>query len=434
LRGVGAAVALPFLDAMYPRTVAAAPGKGPLRAMFVFFPNGANMQYWTPSTTGDKYDLPSTLAPLGRFKDQLLVLSGLTHDKARAHGDGPGDHARSNSVFLTGAQPLKTDGKDIHVGISIDQVLADKIGGQTRLASLELGCERGTQSGNCDSGYSCAYSSNISWRSPSMPMAKEVNPRQVFERLFGDPDQLLADRDEAKQSVYRRSILDSVLAEAGDLRKKLGGADQHKLEEYLDSVRAVEHQIQASAKKADHSAVPNVEVPEGIPRETEDYIHVMMDLAVLALQTDSTRIVTLTLANEGSNRNFPSIGVSEGHHNISHHGKNPEKLEKIRKIDVFYVQRLAHLLGKLQSITEPSATLLDSSMVVYGCAISDGDKHNHDDLPVLFAGKGGGIKPGRHIRYTAETPMCNLYMAMLERFGVHIDRFGDSAGKLGDLG
>jgi len=421
---------------MTPRSVGAATGpKGPLRTVFVFFPNGANMQYWTPSSTGDKYELPSTLAPLAKFKEELLVLSGLTHDKARAHGDGPGDHARSNSVFLTGAQPLKTDGKDIRVGISVDQVMADKIGNQTRLASLELGCERGTQSGNCDSGYSCAYSSNISWRSPSMPMAKEVNPRQVFERLFGDPNQVLADRDDAKHAIYRRSVLDSVLADASDLRRQLGGADQHKVDEYLDSVRSIERQLAAAARKPDHSSVPSIEVPEGIPRETEDYIDLMMDLAVLALQTDSTRIVTLTLGNEGSNRNFPNIGVTEGHHNISHHGKNPEKLEKIRKIDVFYVSRFAHLLGKMRSVTEAGATMLDNSMVVYGCAISDGDRHNHDDLPVLLAGKGGGaIKPGRHVRYAPDTPMCNLYVSMLERAGVHADKFGDSTYRLGELG
>jgi Protein of unknown function (DUF1552) len=429
-------MALPFLDAMTPRSVSAATGpKSPLRTVFVFFPNGANMQYWTPTQAGDKYDLPATLSPLVKFKEELLVLSGLTHDKARAHGDGPGDHARSNSVFLTGAQPLKTDGKDIRVGISVDQAMADKVGSQTRLASLELGCERGTQSGNCDSGYSCAYSSNISWRSSSMPMAKEVNPRQVFERLFGDPNQLLADRDAAKQAIYRSSILDSVLLDASDLRRKLGGADQHKVDEYLDAVRSVERQIKAAERKPDRSSAPNVEVPEGIPHETEDYIDLMMDLTVLALQTDSTRIVTLTLANEGSNRNFPSIGVTEGHHNISHHGKNPEKLEKIRKIDLFYAYRFAHLLGKMRAVTEAGATLLDNSMVLYGCAISDGDKHNHDDLPVLLVGKGGGtIKPGRHVRYAAETPMCNLYVSMLERAGVRADKFGDSTGRLGELG
>jgi hypothetical protein len=427
-------MALPFLDAMAPRSVEAA-SKAALRSVFVFFPNGANMQFWTPSQTGDKYDLPSTLAPLGKFRDELLVLTGLTHDKARAHGDGPGDHARSNSVFLTGAQPLKSDGKDIRVGISVDQVMADKIGGLTRLPSLELGCEKGTQSGNCDSGYSCAYSSNISWRSASMPMAKEVNPRQVFERLFGDPGQVLADRDAAKQAILRRSILDSVLSDASDLRRTLGGADQHKVDEYLDSVRSVERQIQNAERKADKVSVPTVEVPEGIPHETETYIELMMDLAVLALQTDSTRIVTLTLANEGSNRNFPSIGVSEGHHNISHHGKNPEKLEKIRKIDLFYTYRFAHLLDKMRSVNEAGATLLDNSMVVYGCAISDGDKHNHEDLPVLLAGKGAGsLKPGRHLRYVNETPMCNLYVAMLERAGVRVDKFGDSTARLGELG
>ena len=333
------------------RRGARAAQRPPTRLVFVFFPNGANMEHWTPRTTGPGFELSSTLTPLAQHRANLLVLSGLAHDKARAHGDGPGDHARSNAVFLTGAHPMKTDGQDLRAGVSVDQVAAAQLGRATRFPSLELGCESGGQSGNCDSGYSCAYSSNISWRAPDAPMPNEVNPRQIFERLFGDPHQIIASGDPASQALYRASILDAVLGEARALHPKLSGADRHKMDEYMGSVRAVERQIQLSEKRPGASP-GNLAPPTGIPRDTEDYLTLMTDLSALALQSDSTRVLTLTLANKGSNRSFPSLQIADGHHNISHHGKNPEKLEQIRRIDRFYVERFAHLLNRLDGVRE----------------------------------------------------------------------------------
>jgi hypothetical protein len=428
---------LPLLDVMSERDATArapAPQAPPTRLVFVFFPNGANMEHWTPRATGPGFELSSTLAPLAQHRANLLVLTGLAHDKARAHGDGPGDHARSNAVFLTGAHPVKTDGKDLRAGVSVDQVAAAALGRATRFPSLELGCESGGQSGNCDSGYSCAYSSNISWRAPDAPMPNEVNPRQVFERLFGDPHQLIASGDPRSQALYRASILDAVLGEARAIHPKLSLADRHKMDEYMGSVRAVERQIQLSEKRPGASPL-NLAPPTGIPRDIEDYLTLMTDLSALALQSDSTRVLTLTLANEGSNRSFPSLLIADGHHNISHHGKNPEKLEQIRRIDRFYVERFAHLLNRLDAVREMGRTLLESSLVVYGCAISDGDRHNHENLPVLLAGTAGGkLASGNHFKVADETPMCNLYLSMLDKAGVRVDKFGDSTGRLTELG
>jgi hypothetical protein len=438
LRGIGASLALPAMEAMKPLGLAAAPAaaKPPLRMAFLFIPNGVNMQYWRPAAEGPLTNLPDTLKPLQNVRDQLLVISGLAHDKARAHGDGPGDHARSNATFLTGAHPYKTDGKDIRVGVSIDQFAAQEIGDETRLPSLELGTESGRQAGGCDSGYSCAYSSNISWRTPTQPMAKEINPRKVFERLFGDPEKVAGERDALAQAAARRSILDVVREDARSLRARLGVSDLHKLDEYLESVRYVEKQIQAAEKNP--RKLPPAEdlpdLPEGAPRDTAAHLRLMADLLILAFQTDTTRIATLMFANEGSDRTFPALGVTEGHHSISHHGKNAEKTEQIRKIDHFYVQQLAYLLAKMQDIKEGKGTLLDNCMLVYGCAISDGDRHNHEDLPVILAGRGGGtIRTGRHLKLNKETPMCNLFVSMLERMGVKAGAFGDSTGKLNEI-
>lgn len=439
LRGAGAAVGVPLLDAMAPPTASAAVpgGKPPVRMAFLFFPNGANMAHWTPSAVGPLADLPDTLMPLQGVRDQVLVLTGLAHDKARAHGDGPGDHARSNATFLTGCHPKKTDGKDIQAGISVDQLAAQRIGDDTRLPSLEIGCEGGKQSGGCDSGYSCAYSSNISWRTPTSPMAKEINPRLVFERMFGDPRKVADAREIARRTATRRSVLDLVLADARGLRNRLGAADQGKLDEYLDAVRHIEKRIQAAERDAGKGPPPAaaaMDLPDGVPRDAEKHMRLMMDLLTLTLQTDTTRIATFMLANEGSDRTFPSIGVTEGHHTISHHGKNPDKLEQIRKIDRFYVQQFAYLIEKLKGVKEGRGTLLDNCMIVYGCAISDGDSHNHGGLPVLLAGRGGGtVKPGRHVRFKQETPMCNLFVSMLDRVGVQADSFGDSNGRLAEL-
>ncbi|HUR38256.1 MAG TPA: DUF1552 domain-containing protein, partial [Planctomycetota bacterium] len=281
---------------------------------------------------------------------------------------------------------------------------------------------------------SCAYSSAISWKSPTLPLPKEINPRAVFTRLFGDPNQIAADRDRAKQALYRRSVLDLVSGDAKSLDATLGLADRRKLEEYLEAVRTIEKQIQAS-EKDESRRLPAMEAPEGIPAEFPAYVRLMMDLLVVAFQTDSTRISTFVLANEGSNRTFPWIEVRDGHHSLSHHGGNVEKTEKIQKIDQFYVEQFSYLVQKMKATPEGEGTLLDNSMLVYGGAIGDGNRHNHDELPILLAGKGQGtIATGRHVRYPRGTPLCNLFLSMLDRVGVKEERLGDSTGRLPDLG
>ncbi|HLY12240.1 MAG TPA: DUF1552 domain-containing protein [Planctomycetota bacterium] len=435
LRGLGVAVALPTLDAMAPlRVFAGDTPAPPLRMAFLSIPNGVNNAYWFPKDVGSNYILPKTLASLEPVKNDLLVLSGLAHDKAKANGDGPGDHARSNATYLTGCQARKTDGKDIRAGVSVDQRAADKMAAKTRLASIELGCEKGAMAGNCDSGYSCAYSSAISWKSPTLPMPKEINPRSVFTRLFGDPNQLAQERDRAKLAMYRRSVLDLVSADAKSLDQDLGLADRRKLEEYLEAVRTVEKQIQA-AEKDEARRIPVMEAPEGIPTDFPAYVKLMMDLLVLAFQTDTTRIATFVMANEGSNRTFPWIEVRDGHHSLSHHGGNVEKTDKIQKIDQFYVEQFSYFVQKMKAIPEGEGTLLDHSMLVYGGAIGDGNRHNHDELPILLAGKAQGtITTGRHLRYPRGTPLCNLFLSMLDRVGVREETFGDATGRLPDLG
>ncbi|MBL8799453.1 MAG: DUF1552 domain-containing protein, partial [Planctomycetia bacterium] len=385
LRGLGASLALPWLEAMGPLTGWAANTSpkqaAPNRMAFLYVPNGKNMADWTPQADGTDFELPHILQPLEAHRKDLLVLTGLTADKARAHGDGGGDHARALGAFLTGCQPRKTDGTDIRAGISVDQVAAGRIGDQTRLPSLEIGCEHGAMAGNCDSGYSCVYSSTMSWRSATQPLPKEVNPKLVFERLFGNgPDALRAKRDQD-----RKSVLDFVREDAGDLRNKLGINDQRKLDEYFSAVRDIEQRI-LRAEKLPPVKVPDGVRPQAIPAVYEEHIRMMCDLLVLAFQADITRVCTFVLANEGSNKPYPFIGVSEGHHDLSHHENNPKKKEKIRDINTFHVKQLAYLLTKLKSIPEGDGTLLDHSMIVYGSGNSDGNRHNHDDLPILLAG------------------------------------------------
>jgi hypothetical protein len=435
LRGLGTAVALPFLEAMVPGSVLAAPDRKalPRRMAFFYVPNGVHMAAWTPAAEGASFPIPYLLEPLKGFQSDLCVLSGLTADKARSHGDGPGDHARAMSAFLTGRQPRKTHGADIKVGISLDQFAAERIGKLTRFASLELGCDRGMQSGNCDSGYSCAYSANLSWKSESTAMAKEIDPRQVFERLFTNQVKGEADAARAKRERYQKSILDFVAEDANQLRAQLGANDQHKLDEYLSAVRELELRVNRTEKLVGAEA-PKYAKPSGIPKEYQEHIRLLSDLLVLAFQGDLTRIATFVFANDGSNRSYKFIGVPEGHHDLSHHGGNKEKHEKIKKINRFHLEQLAYLLGKLKSIKEGEGTLLDQCMIVYGSGISDGNRHNHDELPILLAGKGGGtIGSGRHIRYPKETPLTNLYLAMLDRMGAPTDAFGDSTGRLPSL-
>lgn len=437
LRGLGSAVALPWLEAMGPvRSWAATDAANkpsvrtaPTRMAFVYIPNGVNIENWTPQSEGRDWEMTECLEPLKAHRNDFNVLTGLTADKARSNGDGGGDHARALAAFLTGAQPRKTDGTDIRAGISVDQVAASRIGDLTRLPSLEIGCQSGSMAGNCDSGYSCVYSSTMSWRSSTTPLPKEVNPKLVFERMFA------ADTGTNREQLQkeRRSVLDAVLADAADLQKNLGGNDLRKLDEYFTAVRDVEKRIERAASLPEVKA-PDYPVPAGIPEDRQEYIRLMCDLLVLAFQTDVTRVSTFVIANEGSNIPYKFIGVPEGHHDLSHHGNNAEKKEKIRQIDRFHTSQFAYLLGKLKSVKEGEGTLLDNCMIAFGSGNSDGNAHSHNNLPVLLAGKGGGtVQTGRHIRYHAETPLNNLWMSMLERIDVRGQFLGDATGALPNL-
>jgi hypothetical protein len=434
LRGLGTAMALPMLDAMAPLKILADPAvrTAPRRMAFIYIPNGANMVDWTPKEAGTDFELPLILEPLKSVRSHVQVLTGLAHDKARPHGDGAGDHARASASFLTGCQARKTAGADIKVGVSVDQIAAEKIGGLTRLPSLELSSERARPSGNCDSGYSCAYQYNLSWRTDSTPMPPEADPRLVFERLFSNN---LGGGDDAHRAARlrdRRSILDFVSDDANRLKRNLGTTDRRKLDEYLTAVRELEIRLQHSEQFA--AALPDYSKPTGIPQDNEKHIRLMMDLLALAFQTDTTRISTYLLAHDGSNRPYPNLGVPDGHHDLSHHGNDAAKKEKIAKINRFHVTQLAYFLEKLNSIKEGEGTLLDNCMIVYGAAISDGNRHNHDDLPILLSGGGGGtLHPGRHVKLERETPMTNLYLSMLDRLNVPAERVGDSTGKLDNI-
>src|SRR3569623_1991377 len=443
LKGLGTAVALPLLDAMLPSTAFSVFGravqaaetakKAPNRMAVLYVPYGVHMPDWTPTKVGPDFDLPPTLKVLEKFKQDFRVLSGLAQDGARAHGDGGGDHARAMASFLTGCHPRKTHGADIKVGVSADQVAAQKIGQLTRFSSLELGCEPGAQNGNCDSGYSCAYSANSSWKTESTPVAKEVNPRLVFERLVSDGQQGESKEARAKRNQARKSVLDFVLEDATQLKGRLGATDQRKLDEYLTTVRELAQRINR-VEQASGQGLPNFAKPSGVPGDYGEHIRLMADLMVLAFQSDLTRISTFVLANEGSNKSYAFIGVSEGHHDLSHHGNDKEKQAKISKINQFHAAQLAYFLEKLKATREGDGTLLDHAMVAYGSAIGDGNAHDHDKLPLLLAGRGcGTLNPGRHIVYEKETPLNNLWLSLLDRMDSSIDKLGDSTGRLKEL-
>ncbi len=433
LRGTGTALSLPWLEAMGPQVSwaeNAAPGSvAPNRIAFLYVPNGKNMADWTPQQEGENFDLPPILEPLSALKDRIMVLSGLAADKARPHGDGGGDHARALSAFLTGTQAFKTDGTNIRAGISVDQAAAARIGEQTRLSSLEIGCEAGAMAGNCDSGYSCVYSSTMSWRSSTQPLPKEVNPKLVFERLFASGQ----DAGKARRDARRKSILDYVREDSKHLALQLTPTDNRKLDEYFSAIRDIEQRIER-AEKLPPVKTPDYPVPGGIPAEYETHIRLMCDLMVLAFQADVTRVSTFVLANEGSNRPYPFVDVPDGHHDLSHHGNDAQKKEKIRKINLFHTRQLAYLLQKLRDVQEGDGTLLDHCMIAYGSGIHDGNAHNHEDLPLLLAGGGcGSLKSGRHLRFAPETPLSNLWLSMLNRLEISWEKLGDSTGTLAGL-
>jgi len=440
LRGLGTMIALPALESLAPvRSFAAAASatKAPVRMAFFFVPNGIHMQDWTPATDGADFQLPWILQPLQPYKNELLMMSGLTQDHGRANGDGGGDHARSAASWLTGAQPLKSEGADIRAGISVDQYAANVIGKTTRFPSLELALEPGRMGGKCDSGYACAYQNNVSWRSDTTPAAREINPRAVFDRFFSSALPKEGGALAQRRQLIKKSILDFVLEDANALSRKVNGHDKQKLDEYLTAVREIEERVAAaerSVSEANKGIIADYEIPEGVPEAYEEHAKLMMDMLVLAFQTDSTRVASLMLANEGSNRAYRNIGISRGHHELSHHQNNTENYRQIREINRFHVRQFAYLLNKLRSIPEGDGTMLDNSMLLYGGGLADGNAHEHGNLPLVMAGRAGGtILPGRHARYAAETPMCNLFVSMLERVGAPVSSFGDSTGALRGL-
>jgi hypothetical protein len=440
LRGLGAAVALPFLDAMYPAFAAQAVKKRITanRMAFLYVPNGIVMEEWTPpGLTGPGVaplaGLKRVSKALDPYCNDVLMLSGLTSNGGRALGDGPGDHGRAGAAYLTGVHPKKTYGKDIQTGISMDQIAARKLEGQTKFGSLELSCEEGIQGGNCDNGYSCAYSNSLSWRSPSTPNPPEMRPRAVFERMFGAVDDEKDPARRARLKSYEKSILDYVVEDAQGLKMTLGGDDRRKLDEYLFAIRDVEKRIQATERNNMVKA-PATAPSASIPTDFIEHSHIMFDLMALAFQTDTTRVITMLLGLEQSPRNYPEIGITEGHHGLTHHQGDKEKIEKVTQINELHIKQFTHFLDKLKATPDGDGTLLDNSMIVYGSALADGNAHQHNNLPTVIAGRGRGtLKPGRHIRYTDETPITNLYLSMLDRMGVPVDSLGDSNGKLEGL-
>jgi hypothetical protein len=438
LRGLGACVALPAFEAVMPARILAAPATklattptgAPLRTAFVYFPNGVIQPTWWPSAEGKDFELNKTMQPLAPVKHELQVLGGLDHVNATAGPDGAGDHARASGTFLTGVRVKKTAGSDIRAGVSIDQLVANEIGHMTRFPSLELSCDAVRKSGNCDSGYSCAYQYNLSWRSATTPVAPEPNPRLLFERLFGAGDHGERAESLLRRQRQQRSILDFVIDEANSLEGKLSYRDKQKLDEYLTSVRDIEKRIQ-KAEQFGKTADPKIAAPDGVPAGFEDYIQVMFDMLLLAFQTDSTRVATFLLANEGSNRAFPEIGIAEGHHSLTHHQGKTEMIEKVAQIDMFYMQQFARFLHKMETTKDVDGrSLLHNSMIVYGSGNSDGNRHTHTNLPVLLAGSGGGsLTAGRFAKFGG-VPMSNMLLGMAGRMGAKVERLGDSTGVL----
>lgn len=427
LRGLGAAIALPPLESLSAATAAAVI---PTRMAFVYVPNGVHLERWRPTGEGRDYALGPTLEPLARFRDDIQLITGLAHRTGTGGPDGAGDHARATATFLTGVRPRKTAGADVRAGVSVDQIAAAAVGDATRFPSLELSCDGARKSGGCDSGYSCAYQFNLSWRSERQPIAAESNPRLVFERLFGAGRGAERTANLAARQRQRRSVLDFVTEDARSLQGQLAAADRRKLDEYLTGLREVERRVARFDPTL--PAVPDMDLPGAPPPSYAEHIALMTDLLVLAFRTDSTRIATFMLAHDGSNRSFPGIGVGDGHHSLSHHQGDPEKLAKIARIDRFYAEQLAALLDKLHRVEEADGrSLLDHSMLVYASGLSDGNLHRHDDLPVILAGRAGGrLDAGRHVRLPGEAPMTNLYLTMLELAGAPQPSFGDSTGPL----
>jgi hypothetical protein len=427
LRGAGAALALPWLDAMSPAL--AAPARPPVRLAFLYVPNGIDTACWNIEQDGPLDVLPRILQPLAAFKGDLLQLGNLTQNSGRALLDGAGDHGRSSGSYLTGIQ-VKKSMVEIRGSISCDQIVANQIGHLTRFASLELGMDDVRQAGDCDSGYSCAYTNNLAWRSETQPLPPILDPRALFERLFGADRVARSPEERARRARYRSSILDYVRADTKQLQTTLGPSDVRKLDEYLSSIREVERQLDKAER--DNAAIdPGMPKPYGVPPDFADHFRLMSDLLTIAFRADLTRVATFLITREGSNRAYREIGISDGHHPLTHHRNDPALMEKVRQINEYHTQQLAGWLAKLKATADGDSNLLDSSMIVYGSGLSDGNHHLHDDLPTLLIGRGGGsFRPGRRITFRKETPMANLHLTLMDRMGVHVEHFGDASGRL----
>jgi hypothetical protein len=468
LKGVGATLALPMLDAMIPATARGAQrsaGLAPNRLAFAYIPNGATMAEWTPAGEGGAFTFSRILKPFEAYRQDLTVVSGLSHAQPRrareqtAAPDAPpppgnqrpreippnnnddeelipgqpGGHATAGSLYLTGVRPKKTIGMDVQAGTSVDQIVAAALNGKTRLPSLELSCDDTRSVGNCDGGYSCVYNNTICWRNPNSPLPPETNPRMVFERLFGTEDFGLDPQVRARRVQYRSSILDLVGERARSLMGTLGTSDRRKVDEYLHGVREIEKRIQAAERDA-NQATPGIDKPAGIPVQFADHLRLMFDLQVMAWQGDVTRVMTLMIGREGSLRTYPEIGVPDSHHPLTHHRNNPTFIEKVTQINCYHAQLFTYFIDKLKRTPDGDGSLLDHAMVVYGSGISDGDSHDHSNLPTVVFGHGNGrLKTGRHLAYAGGTRMNRLYLTLMECMGVPQENFSGTTEALGEI-
>jgi hypothetical protein len=447
LRNLGLCVSLPALESFSSRMLAAAAGPArqvattatgaPLRTAFLYFPNGAIPSAWWPAETGANFALNRTMAPLANVRQHLQVLGGLTCLSANAGSDGGGDHARANGTFLTGVRIKKTNGADFRAGVSADQAMAQQIGLLTPFRSLELSCDTILNVGTCDTDYACVYQHNLAWSSPTMPLTPEVNPRLLFERMFGAG----TPKERAENLVIRqqqkRSVLDFIQNDVRRLAGEVSGRDHDKVDEYLTSVRDIELRIQAAEQSRAARPQPDVDAPDaGVPASYTDYVRLMFDMLHLAFQTDNTRVASFMIAGDGNNRDFAEIGVNDGHHNLSHHGGKQDWIEKVEKIDYWYVSQLAYFLEKMEATKDVDGnSLLHNSQILYGSGNSDGNRHSHTNLPIILAGRAGGtLSPGRYTKFNDE-PVTNLYLSMMDRIGgaQKMERFGDSTGRLREI-
>jgi hypothetical protein len=434
LRGVGATLALPLLDGMMPAftAIGKAAARPATRMGTFYLPNGMIMPNWTPKTVGANFEFSPTLKALEPFRERVLVISGLNSEPAKALPDeGQGDHSRGPGSFLTGAHIKKSEGADIRSGVSLDQIAARELGNETQLASLEIGLDSSEFPGACDIGYSCAYSGTVSWRDATTPLPMENDPRRVFERLFGASD-TTDPRDRRLQLQKQRSLLDSVIPDVNRLATGLGSSDRVKLSQYLEAVRDIERRIQMTEAQNSRE-LPLMEQPGGTPATFTEHVEIMCDLLLLAFQTDMTRVFTFMLGREQTGRVFPEIGIPDGHHGLSHHGGDTVKMAKVSTINAYAVQQFAKFVEKLRTTPDGDGSLLDHSMIMYGAGISDGNLHNHNDLPILLVGGGGQIRGGRHLKYAPDTPLMNLGATLLDKMGVPFERLGDANGKLAEL-